>query len=65
MEKELTVMTTEQAAKYLVMSEYSLRELCRKKMIPHARVGTSHYRFTLESLNQWLREQEEANYKVK
>lgn len=56
-----------EACEYLHMSEYTLRRLCREKRIPHRTYGADgsknpRYWFSTASLDQWIREQEEANY---
>ncbi len=57
----------QEALEHLHMSEYTLRRLCKEKRIPHRTYGSqgSHnprYFFSLQRLDQWKREQEEANY---
>ena len=57
-----------EAMKYLGMSDYSLRQLCKAKKIPHRTVGRDgsknpRYIFNTASLDRWKREQEKSNYK--
>jgi hypothetical protein len=59
-----------EACEYLNMSEYTLRHLCRSKRIPFRTHGAENskrpiYLFSSNSLDQWKREQEAANYQVK
>lgn len=61
MNQEITIWTSKEAAAFLKISEYSLREMCRKHLIPHSRVGNKHYRFTKETLTNWILEQEVKN----
>lgn len=58
-----------QACEYLQMSEYTLRRLCREKRIPHRTYGADgsknpRYWFSTASLDRWIREQEESNYRT-
>ena len=58
-----------EACEYLHMSEYTLRRLCREKRIPHRTYGADgsknpRYLFSTASLDRWIREQEEANYRL-
>ncbi|WP_312116592.1 helix-turn-helix domain-containing protein [Brevibacillus reuszeri] len=57
-----------EACEYLHMSEYTLRRLCREKRIPHRTYGADgsknpRYLFSTASLDRWIRDQEEANYR--
>lgn len=57
-----------EACKYLHMSEYTLRRLCREKRIPHRTYGADgsknpRYLFSTASLDRWIREEEERNYR--
>lgn len=57
-----------EACEYLHMSNYTLRRLCREKKIPHRTYGyegskNPRYLFSSRRLDQWVREQEEANYR--
>ncbi|MGV3138321.1 helix-turn-helix domain-containing protein [Brevibacillus agri] len=58
-----------EACEYLQMSEYTLRRLCREKRIPHRTYGADgsknpRYWFSTASLDRWIREQEESNYRT-
>lgn len=48
---------SEQAADYLGISISSLYTLCRRREIPHYRIG-SKYLFRPESLDNWIDEKE-------
>ena len=59
-----------EACDYLRMSEYTLRRLCKEKKIPHWTYGAEasknpRYWFRTASLDRWIRDREEANYRVK
>lgn len=61
-------LTFAEACKYLHMSEYTLRQLIRNKRIPHRIYGAEgsknpRYLFSKRRLDQWIREQEEMNYR--
>jgi excisionase family DNA binding protein len=61
-------LTFAEACEYLHMSDYTLRRLCREKRIPHRVYGAEgsknpRYLFSSRRLDQWIREQEEANYR--
>jgi excisionase family DNA binding protein len=61
-------LTFTEACEYLHMSDYTLRRLCREKRIPHRVYGAEgsknpRYLFSARRLDQWIREQEEANYR--
>jgi excisionase family DNA binding protein len=61
-------LTFAEACEYLHMSDYTLRRLCREKRIPHRVYGADgsknpRYLFSARRLDQWIREQEEANYR--
>ncbi|MGF7049118.1 hypothetical protein J2T13_003626 [Paenibacillus sp. DS2015] len=52
---------------YLQMSEYTLRNLCKAKRIPHRTVGAEgskspRYLFSSSSLDRWKKEEEDRNY---
>ena len=51
------ILTTKEAAEYLRVSEYTLRELCRKKQIPHFRIGNHLIRFDRHELIEWKNKQ--------
>lgn len=57
-----------EACEYLHMSDYTLRQLIRQKRIPHRVYGADgsknpRYLFSSRRLDQWIREQEEMNYR--
>jgi len=61
-------LTFAEACEYLQMSEHTLRRLVREKKIPHRVYGAEGskrpvYLFSSRRLDQWIREQEEANYR--
>jgi len=61
-------LTFSEACEYLHMSEYTLRQLIRQKRIPHRVYGADgsknpRYLFSSRRLDQWVREQEEMNYR--
>lgn len=65
--KSDVALTFKEACKYLNMSSYSLRALCRTKKIPHRSVGRDdsrnpRYVFSSASLDQWKKDQEQMNY---
>lgn len=60
-------LNIQEACEYLGMKEYTLRQLCREKKIPHLKYGAEgskkpRYLFNTASLDKWIREQEEMNY---
>ncbi|MEK3735665.1 MULTISPECIES: helix-turn-helix domain-containing protein [Paenibacillus] len=60
-------LTFTEACEYLNMSEYTLRNLCKTKRIPFRTIGAEgskspRYIFRSNSLDQWIREEEERNY---
>lgn len=61
-------LTFSEACEYVQMSEYTLRNLCRLKRIPHRTVGTEgsknpRYLFSSTSLDKWKRDEEAKNYR--
>ena len=61
-------LTFAEACEYLHMSDYTLRKLIRAKAIPHRVYGADgsknpRYLFSSGRLDQWIREQEDANYR--
>ncbi|MCY7522102.1 helix-turn-helix domain-containing protein [Paenibacillus larvae] len=61
-------LTFSEACEYLRISDYTLRQLCREKRIPHRVIGSEgsrkpKYLFSTVSLDRWVREQEARNYK--
>lgn len=61
-------LTFSEALEFLHMSDYMLRRLCREKKIPHRIYGADgsknpRYLFSSRRLDQWIREQEDANYR--
>ncbi|KHL95374.1 hypothetical protein QW71_13000 [Paenibacillus sp. IHB B 3415] len=61
-------LTLSEACVYLSMSDYTLRNLCKAKRIPHRTVGAEgsknpRYLFSSASLDRWKREEEERNYR--
>lgn len=60
-EKE-TGLTPEEAGAMIGCSAYTVKDLCRRNAIPFYRVGT-RYMFTRSSLQDWINEQLQNNYK--
>ncbi|MEV2910830.1 helix-turn-helix domain-containing protein [Paenibacillus larvae] len=63
-------LTFSEACKYLRISEYSLRQLCREKRIPHRVIGSEgskkpRYLFSTVSLDRWAKEEEKRNYRLR
>ncbi|NRR04565.1 helix-turn-helix domain-containing protein [Brevibacillus sp. RS1.1] len=56
-------LTVKEAAVYIRISEYTLREAVRKKQIPHYRIG-SRILFRKAALDEWIEQQEKANCKA-
>lgn len=59
-------MNTKQAAIFLGCSEYMIRELCRRKELPHSRLGNKRQTrllFTQKALIEWLEKQERRNWR--
>lgn len=60
-------LTFQEACDYLSMSEYTLRNLCKKKKVPHRTVGADgsrnpRYLFSSSSLDKWMKQQEKENF---
>ena len=60
-------MDIKEAAQYLHFSESTLRNLCRRKLIPHRVNGmpgskNPRYLFSSVSLDKWKQEEERKNY---
>lgn len=55
-------MSTKEASKFIGCSAYTIRELARKKQIPHYRIG-SRIMFSKQSLIKWINKQENRNWK--
>jgi excisionase family DNA binding protein len=53
-------MTAQQAAEYLGVPLDSLYAYCRRRLLPHIRVG-KHVRFRLTALDGWMADQEKAS----
>ena len=58
--KDSRVMTSGDVADMLGCSAYTIRDLARKKKIPHFKVG-SKYMFREDSINDWICKQEDSN----
>lgn len=61
-------LTVPEAARYLGMSEDTVRTLARDKEIPHYRSGKAGSKnarilFRLQALDKWIEQQERANCK--
>lgn len=62
-------LSFQEACIHLGMSEYTLRNLCRAKKIPHRTIGAEgsrspRYLFSSVSLDKWMKDQEQMNYKI-
>lgn len=55
-------LTVKEAAPYIGASEYTLREMVRMKQIPAYRIGIRIY-FRKVALDEWIIDQEKANYR--
>ncbi|MPN24597.1 hypothetical protein SDC9_171998 [bioreactor metagenome] len=55
-------MDTKEASLFIGCSTYTIRELARKKLIPHYRVG-NRIMFTKQALLKWIDKQEDRNWK--
>jgi len=53
-------MTAKTAAEFLGLSEWSVYDLVRRRIVPHVRVGR-RVLFRKQTLLEWLSEQEEAS----
>ncbi|MGG1960781.1 helix-turn-helix domain-containing protein [Bacillus pumilus] len=51
-----TVITPSEAAKFLGIHKETVYIMCRKKRLPHFRVGKKIY-FRIDSLNEWINKQ--------
>jgi excisionase family DNA binding protein len=56
-------MTPKDAAAYIGCSEYTIRDMARKKKVPHYRIG-SKIMFRKSTLDKWIAQQEAENYEV-
>ncbi|OME23453.1 hypothetical protein BSK57_16370 [Paenibacillus odorifer] len=61
-------LTVPEAARYLGMSEDTVRTLAREKKIPHYRSGkegskNARILFRFQTLDRWMEQQERANCK--
>lgn len=55
-------MDTKEASIFLGCSAYTIRELARKKEIPHYRIG-NRIMFRKQALEKWIAKQEDRNWK--
>lgn len=55
-------MDTKEASRFIGCSAYTIRELARKKQIPHYRIG-NRIMFSKQSLIKWIDKQENRNWK--
>lgn len=53
-------LTPKEAAQLIGCSEYTIKELVRRKKIKHHRVGNL-IKFTRDGLQEWIKEQEEKS----
>ena len=58
------VFTVKEVAEYLSVSESAIRKLVTEKGIPHFRI-LRKIMFSKESIDTWIRNQEESNQRVK
>ncbi|MCL6605518.1 MAG: helix-turn-helix domain-containing protein [Paenibacillus sp.] len=61
-------LTFTETCEYLGMSDYTLRNLCKAKRIPYRTIGSEgsrspRYLFTSSSLDRWIREEEDRNWR--
>jgi excisionase family DNA binding protein len=56
-------MTPKDAAAYIGCSEYTIRDMARKKKVPHYRIG-SKIMFRKSTLDKWIAQQETENYDI-
>lgn len=56
-----TALTPEEVGTIIGCSAYTVKDLARRKCIPHYKVGNM-YRFTRSAILEWIRKQEEKNY---
>lgn len=61
MELKETGLTPVEAGALIGCSAYTIKELARRKEIPHYKVG-ARYMFTRSALLKWIGEQENKNY---
>ena len=54
------LLTVDEAAEFLQVSAYTLREWARKRRVPAIRLGQRYWRFRRSSLQAWCDEQERA-----
>ncbi|NIK11159.1 helix-turn-helix domain-containing protein [Alkalibacillus almallahensis] len=53
-------MTAQQTAEYLGLNRETVYRMARRKEIPHFKLG-NRILFSKSSIEEWIREQEEAN----
>lgn len=56
-------LTAAEAARFIACSEYTIKDLARRGLIPHYKIG-NRLRFNRSSLEKWIEQQEEENYKA-
>ena len=57
------VLKPKEAADLIGCSEYTIKELVRRKQIPHYRIGV-RIMFTRTALKKWIASQEKKNYHI-
>lgn len=55
-------MDTKEASIFIGCSAYTIRELARKKQIPHYKIG-NRIMFTKQALMKWIDKQENRNWR--
>jgi excisionase family DNA binding protein len=58
--EQKATLTAKEASKYLGISYWLLLEMCKRKELPHIKAG-SRILFRVQSLDEWLLEQEAAS----
>ncbi len=58
------ILTTDDAAKFLSLTSYTVREYAKKGIIPARKVGKS-WRFVKADLLAWLRGRDQTNHREK
>lgn len=56
-------LTAAEAAKFIACSEYTVKDLARRGLIPYYKIG-NRLRFNSSSLEKWIEQQEQKNYKA-
>lgn len=54
------LLTVEEAAEFLQVSAYMVRQWARERKIPAARIGGRYWRFRRSALTEWVADQERS-----